>query len=81
MDGGISDSIPLAQSLKQGNEKNVVILTRPRDYRKSASRMSVLMKLKYKKYPGLVRALQNRHKVYNETLELIGVKRLRAEPL
>lgn len=30
-----------------------------------------LLKLKYGKYPGLVRALKNRHKVYNETLELL----------
>lgn len=71
MDGGIADSIPLAQSIKQGNEKNVVILTRPRGYQKGASRAVPLLKLKYGKYPGLVRALQNRHKVYNETLELL----------
>ncbi len=72
MDGGVSDSIPLAQSIKQGNEKNVVILTRPRDYRKNASRLGVLMKLKYSKYPGLVRALRNRHLAYNETLDLLA---------
>lgn len=72
MDGGISDSIPLAQAIKQGNEKNVVILTRPRDYRKSASRLGGLMKLKYGKYPKLVQALRDRHKVYNETLDLIA---------
>lgn len=29
---------PLAQSIKQGNEKNVVILTRPRGYQKGPSR-------------------------------------------
>lgn len=71
MDGGISDSIPLAQSIRQGNEKNVVILTRPRDYQKSPSRVVPLLKLKYRAYPGLIRALKNRHKVYNETLALI----------
>lgn len=71
MDGGIADSIPLAQSIRQGNEKHVIVLTRPRGYRKSASKMGGLMRAKYRKYPGLVRALKNRHKVYNETLELI----------
>ncbi len=71
MDGGISDSIPLAQSIRQGNEKNVVILTRPRSYQKGPSRVVPLLKLKYRAYPGLIRALENRHKVYNETLELI----------
>lgn len=71
MDGGIADSIPLAQMIRQGNEKNVIVLTRPRDYTKTASRVVPVVKLKYGKYPGLVRALQNRHRVYNETLELI----------
>ncbi len=71
MDGGIADSIPLAQMIRQGNEKNVIVLTRPRDYTKTASRVVPIVKLKYGKYPGLVRALQNRHRVYNETLELI----------
>lgn len=71
MDGGISDSIPLAQSIRQGNGKNVVILTRPRSYTKTASRIVPLLKLKYGRYPGLIRALQQRHQKYNETLELI----------
>ena len=72
MDGGISDSLPLAQSIKQGNEKNVLILTRPRDYRKSATKTVPLLKLKYRKYSKLVETLANRHKVYNETLDLIA---------
>lgn len=71
MDGGISDSIPLAQSIRQGNDRNVVILTRPRDYQKKPGRMAPLMKLKYGKYPNLVRALAQRHQVYNESLQLI----------
>ncbi len=71
MDGGISDSIPLAQSLRQGNEKNVIVLTRPRGYRKKNSRLAAAAGLKYRKYPKMAAALKNRSKVYNETLVLI----------
>lgn len=71
MDGGISDSIPLGQSLRQGNEKNVIVLTRPRDYRKKNSRVAQAAGLKYRKFPQMAAALKNRPKVYNETLDLI----------
>ena len=33
------------------------------------------MKLKYKKYPNLIKAIANRYKVYNETLDFIEEKR------
>lgn len=71
MDGGISDSIPLAQSIRQGNEKNVIVLTRPRGYRKKESRTASAIGLKYRKYPKMVEALKDRSRVYNETLDLI----------
>ena len=32
LDGGISDSIPLEESMKNGNEKNVVVLTQHRGF-------------------------------------------------
>lgn len=72
LDGGIADSIPLRAFEGMGIEKNVVILTQPRDYRKKPNRLYSLMKLKYRKYPGLLRAVKNRHRVYNETLEHIA---------
>ena len=74
MDGGISDSIPLKQSIRQGNEKNVVVLTRPRDYRKKNSRAAVAAALKYRKYPKMAAALRSRTKTYNETLDFIAAE-------
>lgn len=71
MDGGIADSVPLAQSIRQGNEKNVVVLTRPRGYVKKATKMAALMKFKYKDYPKMIEALHQRHVVYNETMKRI----------
>lgn len=72
MDGGISDSIPLEESFRQGNDKVVAVLTRPREYRKKASRLIPLMKLKYGRYPNLIRALSQRAERYNLTLQRIA---------
>ena len=76
LDGGIVDSIPVEYALGQGYDKAVVILTRNKGYRKKASRMP-LAKVAYKKYPSLIKALQERNAVYNRTMDL--VERLEAE--
>lgn len=71
MDGGIADSIPLAQSIKQGNEKNVVVLTRERGYTKKKNRSAkAIMRLKYKDYPKMIQAYANRYQTYNDSLVL-----------
>jgi len=70
-DGGIADSIPLGQSIKQGNEKNVVVLTQHREYVKKPSSMMKITKLLYRKYPNLIRSMEHRHEMYNAELELI----------
>ncbi len=77
MDGGLSDSIPIKKSIAQGNTKNVVILTRPRDYRKEASHVYRLAKFRYPRFKGLHQCLKNRWKVYNETLDFL--EKLEAE--
>ena len=71
LDGGISDSIPVIQSMRNGNEKNVVVLTRDATYRKTPSRGMAAFRLRYKKYPNLIKQMEYRHVRYNKTLELI----------
>lgn len=71
LDGGISDSVPVRFFEREGYEKNVAVLTQPKDYRKKKNSLIPLIKLKYKKYPKLIEALERRHTVYNETLEYI----------
>lgn len=71
LDGGVSDSIPIEYALKQGCNKNIVILTRDKTYVKSKVRFLSLVKRKYKKYPKLVKSIANRHLKYNKTLNLI----------
>ncbi|MBQ9835358.1 MAG: patatin family protein [Akkermansia sp.] len=74
LDGGIADSIPLRYFESLGYNRNVVILTQPPMYEKKENALLFLVRLKYRKYPHLVRAMQQRHVVYNETLRYIEAK-------
>ncbi len=69
LDGGVSDPIPIAKAINDGCDKIVVVLTQPKGYRKSPSKLSTLSHLKYKKYPKLQEALQIRYQIYNDTLD------------
>ncbi|MBO5382687.1 MAG: patatin family protein [Ruminococcus sp.] len=71
LDGGISDSIPLKFMEKTGYEKNVVILTQPRNYVKKKNNIIPLMKIAMRKYPQLINAMKNRHIMYNDELKYI----------
>ena len=71
LDGGISDSIPLKFMESRGCERNVVIVTQPRDYVKKPAGAQKLIKLKYHKYPELVKSIENRHRMYNGELKYI----------
>ena len=71
LDGGISDAIPIKKSIKDGNTKNIIVLTRNKGYRKRPGKFNTLLKLKYRKYPRLIETMLNRYKNYNETLDYI----------
>ena len=68
LDGGCSDSIPIRTFLEMGYEKNVVILTRPAEYRKKPEKKG-LVRAFYKKYPKFAKTLGSRAEVYNQTME------------
>lgn len=70
LDGGIADSIPVGYASRQGYEKIVVVLTRNRGYRKKEGR-NPFMKLFYRKYPALQKAIAGRNAEYNRTMEMI----------
>ncbi len=70
LDGGCSDSIPISAFGTMGYEKNVVILTRPAEYRKKPEKRG-LVRLFYKKYPRFAEALEGRAEKYNQTIEEI----------
>lgn len=70
LDGGVADSIPVEAFRALGYEKNVVVLTRPESYRKKPSDMR-LVRMMYRKYPAFVKALEERSRNYNRTVERI----------
>lgn len=70
LDGGISDSIPVDKCKELGYDKVIVVLTRPLDYRKKKPK-EFLAKAFYRKYPEFAKTLNNRYKMYNDTVEKI----------
>jgi len=67
-DGGVSDSIPVRYALSK-HEKAVVILTRPRGYRKGEMGAKLLFKLVFRKHPEFLETLLKRNDEYNKTLD------------
>lgn len=70
LDGGVVDSIPILRAQAQGYDKNVVVLTRNKGYRKNGRNFK-LPSFVYRKYPAMRHALENRNQLYNDQLELI----------
>jgi len=71
LDGFVGDSVPIKKSLLDGNTKNVLVLTRPKGYRKGKSRSVPLVKMKYRKYPNFIAQYESRADRYNETMDFI----------
>ena len=68
LDGGIADSIPLKKCQDLGCDKILVILTRPKEYRKKKTNENIA-KIAYKKYPNLADSINNRYKNYNNSID------------
>ncbi len=79
LDGGIADSIPIKFLENKGYDKNVVVLTQPYDFVKEPNPMLPLIKLKYRKYKGIIKAVECRHIAYNETTAYIKEKEKKGE--
>ena len=72
LDGGCTDSIPVKAFMKLGYERNAVVLTRHKGYRKKAEGTG-FTELVYRRYPAFVKAVKERPVVYNRTLDEIEV--------
>lgn len=70
LDGGMADPIPVEKALRDGCDKLVVVLTREKGYRKTPENTLKLAKVLYRKYPKLVKAIAERHNIYNAQLDL-----------
>lgn len=68
-DGGLCDPIPIRKAIEDGNDKHLIILTRPKEYRKTLGKGNkVVARLFKNKYPNLEKPLLTRHNHYNETV-------------
>ncbi|MGL5616392.1 MAG: patatin-like phospholipase family protein [Sarcina sp.] len=68
-DGGLCDPIPIRKAVEDGNDKHLIILTRPKGFKLQLKKKNVIAsKLMAKKYPNLIDGLLNRHTLYNETV-------------
>ncbi|GHV14348.1 patatin family protein [Spirochaetia bacterium] len=77
LDGGVSDSIPVRHAMEDGHPKSVVVLTRPRGYRKKPKSNFYFYKIMLPKYPKLAQAMYERPAAYNKQLD--DVEQLEAE--
>ena len=66
LDGGITDSIPLASMERRGYERNVVVLTQPLGFVKKKSGMLPLVRVMMRRYPNVIKAMEVRHIRYNK---------------
>ncbi len=67
-DGGVSDSVPVRKAMSDGCEKLVVILSKPRDFVKDPEKFRLIYSVVCRKYPRIVRDLNNRHLMFNRCM-------------
>lgn len=71
LDGGITDPVPLWFLKSRGYDKNVVILTQPKGYRKKPSAGTKVFCFLLRKYPALAHAMNVRYLRYNHQMDEI----------
>ena len=81
LDGGVTDSIPLKFFEEKGFNRNIVVLTQPKDYVKKKNQAIPVARIMLRKYPKIIEAMKNRHIMYNETTKYIEDKERMGEIL
>lgn len=81
LDGGISDPIPVRQSIRDGNRKNVIIMTKEVGFVREPAGGSqlALLKARYLRYPKVYELMRGRHLSYNATVQYIEEKQSKGE--
>lgn len=72
LDGGLADSIPLKFMEEQGFDRNVVILTQPREYIKKPYNKVLTVPLA--NMPEVSSLVKNRHEIYNAQTEYVKTR-------
>lgn len=79
LDGGISDSIPLKFMESLGYDKILVIETQPKDYVKGKQKYMPLVRWMLRKYPNMIKTMEERYLMYNEQKRYVREKEEKGE--
>ena len=69
-DGALGDPVPVQKAFDMGCDKVILLLTKPRNYRKTSERDEPMAKLIEEEYPEAARALRGKAKLYNEEVSM-----------
>lgn len=72
LDGGMADSIPLQYFQSQGYDRNIVVLTQPKGFKKTQPKIMPILKFLLRKTPKVAEAMAVRHIMYNRELDYIS---------
>ncbi len=72
LDGGVVDPVPYRFMEELGYDRNVMVLTQPKDYVKKKDSTISVIRMKLKKYPQVAFAMAVRHTVYNRQMKEIA---------
>ncbi|EMX0310648.1 TPA: patatin family protein [Vibrio parahaemolyticus] len=72
VDGGVADALPIAEAIKRGATKIMVLRSQIASYRKPRSKFSAITKRMLKETPALIEPMLTRDVRYKQTLELIN---------
>ena len=68
LDGGIADAVPYAYMAQQGYNRNVIVLTQPKGYRKEPETIP-FMRLFLRRIPKIREAMKCRYEMYNRQMD------------
>ena len=69
-DGALSDPVPVQKAFQMGCDKVILLLTKPRNFRRSGEKDEALARLLEEEYPDAARALKGRAERYNKEVSM-----------
>jgi predicted patatin/cPLA2 family phospholipase len=70
-DGGVAAPIPVERAYKKGATRIMVLRSRPESYRMNNGLEFKMANFIFSKHKGLVKAIKNRYKIYNQSINFI----------
>ena len=85
LDGGIADPIPVIEAYRRGAKRITVLRSRPPGYVKDRDFTAHLYSILFRKYPAMLKQMEQRHRIYMESVDFIknppaGVEIFEAAP-